>query len=118
MKKAVITLLKETLAEMLISTVLLAVAAFIVLRVSPTLAVIKIMILIIYGISSFFGGIIMGKVMETKKFLWGALAGVVYFTLIIITAFIAKGSISAGTVGILSGLIVSAAAGTIGGMIS
>lgn len=118
MKKAVITLLKETLAEMIISTILLAIAAFIVLKVSPSLSTIKILILVIYGIASFCGGIIMGKVMETRKFLWGALAGILYFTIIIIVAFIVKGSILTGTVGILSGLIVSAAAGTIGGMIS
>lgn len=118
MKKAVITLLKETLAEMIISTILLAIVAFIVLKVSPSLSTIKILILVIYGIASFCGGIIMGKVMETKKFLWGALAGILYFTIIIIVAFIVKGSILAGTVGIISGFIVSAAAGTIGGMIS
>jgi putative membrane protein (TIGR04086 family) len=118
MKKTIITLLKETLAEMIISTVLLAMAALIVLKVSPSLPTIKIMILAIYGIASFGGGIIMGKVMETKKFLWGALAGGLYFTLIIIVALIVKGSISTGTVGIISGFIVSMTAGTVGGMVS
>lgn len=118
MKKVIMTLLKETLAEMIISAILLAVVSFIVLKISPSLSTVKTLILVIYGISCFCGGIIMGKVMETKKFLWGALAGVVYFAIIIAVAFIAKGNVSAGTVGIVSGIIVSIGAGTIGGMIS
>ena len=118
MNKIVVAFLKETLIEMIISAVLLAVMSFIVLRMTPGIAVVKVLILAIYGISTFIGGYIMGKVMSKRKFLWGALAGVVYFAIIILVAFIVKGGVFAGTVGIASGLIVSISAGTIGGMIS
>lgn len=118
MKKLGITLLKETLVEMIISAVLLAVLSFVVLKISPSLSVVKTLILAIYGISTFCGGVIMGKVMETKKYLWGAIAGVLYFLLIIAIAFIVKGNVEAGTVGIMSGFVVAVVAGTIGGMIS
>lgn len=73
MKKVAVIFLKETLIQMIISTVLLALIAFVVLKISPSVATIKIMVLIIYGIASFCGGVIVGKVMEARKFVWGAL---------------------------------------------
>ena len=117
MKKILLTVLKETLVQMIISVVLIAMAAFVVLRISPPESTIKIIILVIYAISALVGGIILGKVMEKRKFLWGALAGGLYFAIILLVALIVKGSPDAGTIGITSGIIVSIAAGTIGGMI-
>ncbi len=117
-KKIGTAILKETLIQMIISVVLVAAAAFVVLKISPSAAVIKVIILAIYGISSFIGGFILGKVMEKKKFLWGMAAGAIYFSIIILVALIIKGNINAGTIGISSGIIVSLATGTIGGMLS
>ena len=74
MKKIIITIVKETLVQMVISVLLVAMAAFVVLRISPSESIIKGMILVIYGISALVGGIILGKVMEKRKFLWGAMA--------------------------------------------
>lgn len=118
MKKVAVIFLKETLIQMIISTVLLALIAFVVLKISPSVATIKIMVLIIYGIASFCGGVIVGKVMESRKFVWGALAGLIYFAIIFLTSLISKGSVSSGSVGLFSGCIVSVVAGTIGGMLS
>lgn len=118
MNRIVVTFLKEILIQMIISAVLLACVSFVVLRMTPGIAVIKVLILVIYGISTFIGGYIIGKVMNKKKFIWGAISGIVYFALIAVIALIVKGSIDTGTVGIISGFVVSVAAGTLGGMIS
>ncbi len=118
MNRMIVTFLKEILIQMIISAVLLACVSFIVLRMTPGMAVTKVLILVIYGISTFIGGYIIGKVMNKRKFVWGAISGIVYFAIIAIIAFIVKGGIDTGTVGIISGFIVSVAAGTIGGMIS
>ena len=118
MKKIALTILKELLVQMIISVILVAIAAFVVLRVSPSETAVKVIILVIYGISTFVGGFIMGKVMDKRKFLWGALSGALYFAIILVAAIIIKGSPNAGTIGVTSGIIVSLAAGTIGGMIS
>lgn len=118
MNRIVVTFLKEILLEMMISAVLLACVSFVVLRMTPGVAVTKALILGIYGVSTFVGGYIIGKVMTKKKFIWGAISGIVYFAIIAVVAFIVKGGIDAGTVGIISGFVVSVAAGTAGGMIS
>jgi putative membrane protein (TIGR04086 family) len=98
--------------------VLLLLVSFIVLKTSPGYSVVKIMIVIVYGLSTLAGGYIMGKVMLNKKFLWGALSGLIYFLIIAAISVIVKGSVDAGTVGFISGFVVSVAAGCLGGMIS
>lgn len=118
MNRIIVTFLKELLLEMIISAILLVCISFIVLRMSPAVAVIKILILIIYGISTFAGGYIIGKIMNRKKIVWGAISGIIYFAVIAIVSFIVKGGIDAGTVSVISSLIVSVAAGSMGGMIS
>lgn len=118
MNKIIVTFLKETLIEMIVSAVLLAAVSFIVLRMTPSFAITKVMILAIYGISAFIGGYIIGKVMTKQKFIWGAVSGVIYFAIIALIALVVKGGIDTGTVGIISGFVVSVVAGTIGGMIS
>ena len=118
MNKIIVTFLKETLIEMIVSAVLLAAVSFIVLRMTPSFAITKVMILAIYGISTFIGGYIIGKVMTKQKFIWGAVSGVIYFAIIAVIALVVKGGIDTGTVGIISGFVVSVVAGTIGGMIS
>lgn len=117
-KKIAMAILKETFIQMLISVVLIAVAAFAVLKISPSDAVLKVIILAIYAVSSFVGGFIMGKVMDRRKFLWGLVAGAAYISVILLVAFIINGNFNAGTVGVTSGIITSLAAGTIGGMLS
>ena len=118
MNRIIMTFLKETLIEMIVSTVLLGILAFIVLRMMPGIAIVKIMILAVYCISTFVGGYIMGKVMNRRKFMWGALAGLVYFFIILIAGIIVKGQLPHGTIGLIEGLVASVTAGMIGGMIS
>lgn len=117
MKNAATAILKETLIQMVISIILVAVMAFIMLKVSPAESVLKIMVLIIYGISSFAGGMILGKVMNRRKFLWGAAAGAVYIGIILLAALIVKGGIGGSAIDTTTGIIVSLAAGTAGGML-
>ena len=118
MKRAVFTILKETLIQMIISVILVAIAAFVVLRTSPSENTIKIIILVIYGISSFVGGLILGKAMEKRRFLWGAGAGAIYIGILLLAALAIKGNLNTGTVSLISGIIVSVAAGTVGGILS
>ena len=118
MNKIVVTFIKETLIEVLISTVLLAIISFIILKMMPGIAIVKIMILAVYCISTFVGGYIMGSVMNRRKFIWGALAGLVYFIIIFLGALIVKGEIPQGPIGVTEGLVASVLAGMIGGMIS
>ena len=115
-KKIGMAILKETMIQFVLSAVLLAAAAFIVLKMSPSESVIKGMILAIYGIASFVGGNILGKVMGKRRLLWGIAAGMIYIAVIILVAIGVKGSVNAGTIGLLSSVLVCIVAGAIGGV--
>lgn len=117
MKDTATAILKETLIQMMVSIILVAVMAFVMLKTSPSEAVLKAMVLIIYGISSFVGGMILGKVMNKRKFFWGAAAGAVYMGIILLAALIVSGNIGSSSVDMTVGIIVSIAAGTMGGML-
>lgn len=118
MKNLAVTILKETLIQMIISVILVAVAAFVILKTSPSEGVVTTIVLVIYGISSFVGGFILGKVMDRRKFLWGMLAGAIYIGILLLVAFIVKGSFGVGTVNVVTGIIVSLISGMAGGMAS
>lgn len=118
MKKIGLTLLKETLIQFIISAILMAIAAFIVLQLSPSHYIIKGIIIGIYVISTFTGGMIMGKVMENRKFLWGMLAGIVYVCIIMAVSLIANKGLNQGDIGIVSAVSSCILGGTLGGMVS
>ncbi len=118
MKKIVGAFAKDLIIQMIISIILLLLASFVALKMSISSGTINIMILSIYGISTFAGGFIMGKVMGTKKFLWGAVAGMLYYAIIIMIAFGLKNGIGQGSVSITGGMMASVIPAVIGGMIS
>ena len=44
-------------------------------------------IILIYVISTFAGGFVIGKLSGTRKFLWGLITGVLYFALLVLISF-------------------------------
>lgn len=117
MKKIASLILKELLIQVILSAVLVVLLAFIVFKLSLSDGIIRIMILVIYGICAFVGGLILGKNMQKRKFLWGLVAGAIYMGLIVGTSFIIKGEIGCGTIGLGTGVAVALGFGTFGGMI-
>ena len=69
MKKIAGLILKELLVQIILSTVLVVILAFIVFELSLGDGIIRIMILAIYGICSLVGGLILGKNIQKRKFL-------------------------------------------------
>ncbi len=72
----------------------------------------------IYAIASFLGGFLIGKLKKEKKFLWGILAGVVYFVLILIASLVHNGGAVEDVVHMLIALLLCIAPAMAGGMIS
>lgn len=117
MKRVITIILKEIFLQMVISLVLVAICAFVMLKISPAENVLKIMIYGIYALSSFVGGVILGKVMEKRRFLWGALAGIIYIGIILLisaTGGRTESSILSATLAVTASVL----SGMVGGMIS
>ena len=63
-------------AMFIVSGLLLLLLALLLYKMEPGESVIKIGIVVIYVIAGFLGGLLMGKIMRERKFLWGLAAGV------------------------------------------
>lgn len=116
--KKSVAMVKILLAEIIVSVILILVAAYVVLKMSPPDEYISYLIIAIYVISSLFGGFIAGKIMGKRKFIWGFVAGALYVMVILGVTMVVKGNISSGTIGLMKMIIPALAGGMFGGMIS
>lgn len=82
------TIFKVLIAAYLISAVLLAVGAFIMYKMRLGDGQMRIVVMVIYGISSIAAGIIYGKAKKEKRVLNGALIGLLYFVFLSVVSFI------------------------------
>ena len=117
MKKIAGLILKELLVQIILSTVLVVILAFIVFKLSLGDGIIRIMILAIYGICSLIGGLILGKNIQKRKFLWGLVAGAIYIGLIMGISFMIRDETGDGAIGLGTGVAVALGFGTFGGIL-
>ncbi|MGL5258875.1 MAG: TIGR04086 family membrane protein [Lachnospiraceae bacterium] len=114
----IINILFFVLIGYVVSIILLFVLAFILFKFSLTEYVVHLVIVGIYIISSFLSGFLLGKKMETKKYVWGLLEGVIYFGILIVLSMVFKQSIASISEQGISTFFICVVSGMLGGMIS
>lgn len=72
----------------------------------------------VYILSCFFGGVIAGKTMRTRRFFWGLVLGVLYFLFLYLMSLAQKDGITSDTRRLLSVLAMCTVSGMAGGMVS
>lgn len=77
-------LLKSLLAAYALTGILLLGLAMILYKLNVEESVVSAGIIGIYVTSTFFGGLIIGKMAKVRRFFWGLLLGVSYFLLLLI----------------------------------
>ena len=80
--------------------------------------IVTVCITAIYVITTFFAGFITGKREGSRKFLWGLLAGSIYFIILLILSRIMKSPGDLSTMHTLTVLALCAGGGMLGGMLS
>ncbi len=75
-------------------------------------------ITLIYVISTFAGGFVMGKLTGSRKFLWGLLAGILYFLLLVLISLGLYHSLQSEISGLITTFLLCAGGGMLGGMIA
>ena len=105
-----------------VSAVFLLLLAFLLYRMELTEEVVKIGIIVIYIISGFSGGFLIGKQMKDKRYLWGLLAGVTYYVLLFLFSLLIKQGMAEEIIidptRIITTLFLCAVSGMAGGMAS
>lgn len=105
-------------AMFIVSGLLLLILAAILFKMEPAESIIRIGIVVIYVIAGFLGGFLMGKIMQEQKFLWGLAAGCIYFGVLLLASAVVKGGFDMELAKVITTLILCAASGMAGGMIS
>ena len=114
---AAMRLLKALLAAYVVTGGLLLLLALLLYKLRLSESVINLSITAIYLIACFLAGFLMGKMMKTRKYLWGAAGGLLYFTLLALISLAARqGSAEASS--FITTLLLGTAGGTLGGMLS
>ena len=80
--------------------------------------IVSISIMVIYIISCLIGGLVAGRRLKVRRFLWGVAVGAVYFAVLLIGSLLMNRGISSDAVHVVTTLIMCMAAGMISGMIS
>jgi len=111
-------ILKALLTSYVITGLLLLILAFLLYQFQLSKSVVDIGIVAIYIISCFAAGFIEGKVMGTRKFIWGAILGLLYFMLLTVISLAVNRSFDGNSSNFVTTLILCTAGGMLGGMLS
>lgn len=111
-------LFKSLLFSYIVTAIFLLVLTFLVYKAGIGEKAVSVGVIVIYVAATFFGGFITGKKMQNRKFLWGLLLGSVYFLVLLLVSVLV--SEEAGSVGedAVTTLVLCAAGGMLGGMLS
>lgn len=117
-EQAAVWLLKSLLCAYIISGILLLLLAFLLYKLNLDEGKVAAGIIMIYVVSTFAGGFIVGKLAGVRKFLWGLTCGVVYFGLLLLVSVGIYRSLQGNGANVLTTFFLCAGGGMLGGMVS
>lgn len=109
---------KVMLLEIVLTAVLLCILALLLQRLRPAESTVLIGIKLLYVIVNFIGGMLIGKIMSRRKFLWGVLTGLTYFVLLSLVSFLVNRGFYVDIHQAFSACLLCMAGGTAGGMLA
>ena len=111
-------ILKALLCAYVVTGILLLVLTLLLYKAGLREENVNAGIILIYVISTFSGGFVIGKLTGTRKFLWGLLLGVIYFVLLLLISLGIYHSLQADVMNLVTMFLLCAGGGMLGGMIS
>ena len=114
----VIWWIKSLLASYIVTGILLLVLTFFMYKFELNEKIVSAAIVGIYVVSTLIGGMIIGKLTKSKRYLWGMVLGIIYFVLLLLSTLGVYRTLNGDSVSIVTSLILCAGGGMTGGMIS
>ncbi len=114
----VMWMLKSLLASYVITAILLLVLALLLYKFELNESIVSASIVAIYVTSTLIGGMIIGKLMKVRRFLWGISLGVLYFAILLAITLGVYHTLNGDAVNLMTTFILCAGGGMTGGMIS
>ena len=112
------TIGKLLLAMYGITAGLLFLLAFLTQKMGWESGAISVGISVVYVIACFFGGFFVGKVQQSKKFIWGILMGFAYIIIMLAVSLMVKHGLHSTMSAFIINLLLCVGSGMLGGMIS
>lgn len=113
-----IRILKALLCAYALTGILLLLLTLLLYKWNLDEGKVSVGIILIYIVSTFVGGFIIGKMNRTRKFLWGLTVGIIYFALLMLISLGMYRTFQTNGQNVLTTLFICAASGTLGGMLS
>ena len=110
--------LKSLLVSYLLTAGLLLLLALFLYKFSLTEKIVSLCITGIYILVTFLAGFLAGKREGARKFLWGLLMGCLYFIILTLVSLIVNHGMGDLSSGYFTTLVLCAASGMLGGMLS
>lgn len=114
----VIWWIKSLLVSYIVTGILLLVLTFFMYKFELNEKIVSAAIVGIYVVSTLIGGMIIGKLTKSKRYLWGMVLGIIYFVLLLLITLGVYRTLNGDSVSIVTSLILCAGGGMAGGMIS
>ena len=111
-------MLKALLCAYIITGILLLILTLLLYKAGLSEGNVNAGIILIYVISTFSGGFVMGKLAGRRKFLWGLLTGVAYFLLLLLISVGIYHSLQSDAANLATTFFLCAGGGMLGGMVS
>lgn len=110
--------LKALLAAYAVTGVLLLILTVLLYKLDLDEQMVTAGIIVIYVLSTFVGGFLLGKRIKVKRFVWGLALGVIYFGLLLLISLGVYRSLQGDGTNIVTTFLLCAGGGMLGGMLS
>ena len=114
----IIWLLKALLFSYVVTGISLLLLSVLLYKFEWNEHLVSAAIVAVYVLSTVVGGIVIGKLVRTRRFFWGLLLGNLYFILLLVITIILYRSLSGNGLNMLTAWILCTGCGMTGGMIS
>lgn len=111
-------ILKSLLISYALTGILLLALAMLLYKLDMDEKAVSAGIIAIYITATLIGGLAIGKMAKTRKFLWGLILGVLYFALLVLITIGVYRTLDGAVASMVTTFFLCAGGGTIGGMIS
>lgn len=117
-KPKIMSLLKALIFSYVITGLMLLILALLLYKLDFDESKVTIGVIIVYIVSCFLGGFLLGRKVEQKKFLWGMCLGLCYFVLLLGVSTLVQPGAMSGVKYLITAFAMCMGGGMLGGMIS
>lgn len=118
LERKILWMVKALLCAYVVTGIMLLILTVLLYKLGLSEENVNAGIILIYVISTFSGGFAIGKFAKIRKFLWGLLAGVLYFILLLLISLGIYHSLQGEAVHLVTTFLLCAGGGMLGGMVS